>query len=75
MNYLLQIAKRETIDNMTRKEYYDALLYAEAYLDNAFAGNATDIAEDDDNDEDKRREIIDVLKKKIKLANIMDKEA
>jgi hypothetical protein len=62
---------------MTKKEYYDALLYAEAYLDNAFAGNATDIAEDDDNDsnEDKRRETIEVLKKKIKLANIMDKEA
>lgn len=62
---------------MTRKEYYDTLLYAEAYLDNAFAGNATDIAEDDDNDDskDKRRETIEVLKKKINLANIMDKEA
>lgn len=63
---------------MTRKEYYDALLYAEAYLDNAFAGNATDIAEDDDNDDinkDKRRETIEALKKKINLANIMDKEA
>ena len=63
---------------MRRNDYYDAFLYAETYLDNAFAGNGTDIVEyddDDDSNNDNRIDTIDVLKRISNLANIMDKEA